>query len=132
MQSLSDTIRKVCEFPQTLRDSQSSAADIYILTRYSKFASQITHEALRAYLEGHSALPAMWQEYSENKRSTSSWALTKSAGNLWEVTYMEQFGPGRSFVFQDQLDACAGSSVVKWKNSVISRLLAREHRITSG
>ncbi len=108
MDARTTAVALICEFARTFRDDRiRSPREIYAATGYAGEHAAISQEAIEAALAARPDLIEYWLGYSEDKRCSAGWYMTKR-GNRWTVGYFSS-DRGRvwELLFESPVRACA-------------------------
>lgn len=78
MTELEQCLKAVCGFAKRYQMANTSPLQIFQETGYSEHHTQITEEAISRELVANPDLIGDWYMWSENKRCTPSWFISKS------------------------------------------------------
>jgi hypothetical protein len=87
--------------------SGRSLRDLLDVSGYAAVRSHITHQQVQDLLTERPDLAADWVSFSEDKRTSGGWALTKEGGS-WALTGSASTGsPHEKVLFSSLAEACA-------------------------
>lgn len=103
--ALSDVVDRICRIPGALRERGD--VSVYELVRtsgYQEHRAAITRDSLLAVLSRDAVLVEEWIAYSQDKRTSSGWAMSELFGGGYAVGFYPSGQPTR---FEDKAAACA-------------------------
>jgi len=102
-------VTRICEFAKLYRsESVRTPQQLYDETGYAAEHSVISQADLEAAISRDMSLVEDWLAFTEDKRWTPAWALTKHREKVWVVSYVPKGGSrGYEVVFTSPIPACA-------------------------
>lgn len=106
MNELEQRVKAVCAFAKRYQKADMSPLQLFRETGYSEHHRQITKEVISKELENNPDLIGDWYIWSENKRCTPAWFISKNEQDEWIVAFLEKNGrTSHTHAFSNALSA---------------------------
>jgi hypothetical protein len=99
-----DVVDNVLRLPRDLQAGGMSPAALVAASGYAQRPAALTLAALAAEFRRDPALIGDWLSYSESKRVSSGWYLSRASGDRWLVGF---YTTGPEHAFTEAAEACA-------------------------
>lgn len=100
-----DLVARICDLPLRFKARRTvSVVQLVDESGYRAAPTELTVDAVSAHLREHPQLIEAWLRYSEDKRRSSGWYVTRRSSDTFEVGY---YPGGERFSVVSPTSACA-------------------------
>ncbi len=116
-------IAAICAIPRRFCHEEKSMRDLVAESGYYRVETILALELLHSHLNAEPSLIEDWERWSQDKRTSGGWYLTRSVGGLTVGSLDGRFEPTRFYA--SAMEACA-EFIVRELKSVGAHVSDRE------